>query len=85
MSLVQQIMPHLQHLGLSDALLKFTGDGWLLMTYKAEKVPALCCMATIMVKRFQQEMSQITGIDVKRVPALRLSICSGRDVSIELP
>jgi tetratricopeptide (TPR) repeat protein len=85
MSLVQQIMPHLQHLGLSDALLKFTGDGWLLMTHKAEKVPALCCMATIMAKRFQQEMSQITGIDVKRVPALRLSICSGRDVSIELP
>jgi len=85
MSLVQQIMPHLQHLGLSDALLKFTGDGWLFMTHKAEKVPALCCMATIMAKRFQQEISRITGIDVKRVPALRLSICSGRDVSIELP
>jgi len=85
MSLVQQIMPHLQRLGLSDALLKFTGDGWLLTTHKAEKVPALCCMATIMAKRFQQEMSQITGIDIERVPALRLSICSGRDVSIELP
>ena len=56
MSLVQQITPHLKRLGLSDTLLKFTGDGWLLMTHKAEKVPALGCLAAIMAERFQQEM-----------------------------
>src|SRR5205807_9802220 len=48
-SLVSQIKPHLEKLGLRDALVKFTGDGWLLMTDEAEKVPvpAFCCLATI--------------------------------------
>ena len=32
-SLVEQIRPHLVKLGLDDATLKFTGDGWLLMTH----------------------------------------------------
>jgi len=39
-SLVEQIRPHLIKLGLDDAMLKFTGDGWLLMTHEADKVPA---------------------------------------------
>ena len=84
-SLVEQIRPHLIELGLDDATLKFTGDGWLLMTHKADKVPALCCMAIIMAKRFQLEMSQITKVDIKNVPSLRLAICSGRDIRVELP
>jgi tetratricopeptide (TPR) repeat protein len=84
-SLVEQIRPHLIKLGLDDAMLKFTGDGWLLMTHEADKVPALCCMAIIMAKRFQLEMSQITGVDIKNVPSLRLAICSGRDIRVELP
>jgi tetratricopeptide (TPR) repeat protein len=84
-ALVEQIKPHLEKLRLTDVLLKFTGDGWLLMTHKAEKVPALCCLATIMAKKFQDEMSQNTGIDIDRIPSLRLAICSGRDLSVELP
>ncbi|MGA2670080.1 MAG: hypothetical protein ABSF21_01485 [Dehalococcoidia bacterium] len=84
-SLVEQIKPHLEKLGLIDALLKFTGDGWLLMTEKANKVPALCCLATIMADRFQDEMSQKTGIAKDNIPSLRLAICSGRDMYVELP
>jgi tetratricopeptide (TPR) repeat protein len=84
-SLVEQIRPHLIKLGLDDAVLKFTGDGWLLMTHEADKVPALCCMALIMATRFQLEMSQITGVDINNVPPLRLAICSGRDIRVELP
>ena len=37
--LVEQIKPHLEKLELSDALLKFTGDGWLLMTNHEKKIP----------------------------------------------
>ena len=84
-SLVEQISPHLTELGLNDAMLKFTGDGWLLMTHEADKVPALCCMAIIMAKRFQLQMSKITGVDIKNVPPLRLAICSGRDIRVGLP
>ena len=44
-SLVQQIKPHLEKLGLIHVLLKFTGDGWLLMTENCDDVPALCCLS----------------------------------------
>ena len=84
-TLVEQIRPHLIKLGLDDAMLKFTGDGWLLMTHEANKVPALCCMAIIMATRFQLEMSQVTGVNIKNVPPLRLAVCSGRDIRVELP
>src|SRR5271157_668905 len=84
-SLVSQLKPHLEKLGLSGALLKFTGDGWLLMTGVADEVPALCCLATVLANRFQLEMSTATGIPADRIPELRLAICAGRDVSVELP
>jgi tetratricopeptide (TPR) repeat protein len=84
-SLVNQIRPHLEKLGLTDALIKFTGDGWLVMTEKVKDVPALCCLATIMANRFQDEISQETGIVKDSVPSLRLAICSGRDIRVELP
>jgi tetratricopeptide (TPR) repeat protein/class 3 adenylate cyclase len=83
--LVEQIKPHLEKLWLADALLKFTGDGWLLMIHEAEKVPALCCPAIIMANRFQDEMSQLTKIVIDRIPPLRLAICSGQDTYVVLP
>ncbi|GAG37517.1 unnamed protein product, partial [marine sediment metagenome] len=84
-SLVEQIQPYLKRLELTDASTKFTGDGWLVMTEKGKKVPALCCLATIMANRFQDEMSQKTEIAKDNIPSLRLAICSGRDIRVELP
>ncbi len=84
-ALVEQIKPHLEKLELTGVLLKFTGDGWLLMSDDPEKVPALCCLATIMANRFQREMSDNTGIPVDKIPPLRVAICSGRDISVQLP
>lgn len=83
--LADQIKSHSEGLELTDTLLKFTGDYWLLMTDKAEKVPALCCLATIMAEGFQSQTAHTNGIAVENVPALRISICSGRDRFIELP
>jgi hypothetical protein len=82
---IEQIAPHLKELQLNNSLLKFTGDGWLLMTDKEDSVPALCCLATIMAKKFKSEMSIKTGIKEEKIPLLRLAICSGRDIRIELP
>jgi hypothetical protein len=84
-SLVEQIEPHLKGLGLEDILIKFTGDGWLLMTEKEEKLPGLCCLAIIMSSNFQSEMSKETGIQANQIPQLRLAICTGRDISVRLP
>ena len=83
--LVEQIKPHLEKLWLVDALIKFTGDGWLLMIHGAEEVPALCCLAIIMSDRFQDEMSQLSKIAIDRIPPLRLAICSGQDTYVVLP
>jgi len=83
-SLIEQINPHIEELELNDVLVKFTGDGWLLMTDDIEMVPKLCCLAKIMANNFQIEMSQKTGFLEDRIPPLRLAICSGRDVSVEL-
>jgi class 3 adenylate cyclase len=85
LSFVEQIKPHLQKLGLSDGLLKFSGDGWLLMTADEEQVPRLCCLAVILAARFRDEMSEATGMVADRVPSLRLAICAGRDIRVELP
>ncbi|RCV63785.1 Tetratricopeptide (TPR) repeat [Methanophagales archaeon] len=82
-SLVEQIRPHLKKFWLADSLMKFTGDGWLVMN-KEEKVKALCYLATTMADRFQKEMHEKSGIAIARIPSLRLAICSGYDVSVEL-
>nr|AAU82142.1 pentatricopeptide (PPR) repeat-containing [uncultured archaeon GZfos10C7]QNO54052.1 hypothetical protein JNMMCFNH_00004 [Methanosarcinales archaeon ANME-1 ERB6] len=85
-SLVKQIRPHIEKLGLTDSLVKFTGDGWLVLTdNKPNKIQVLCCLATIMANKFQEEMSEYTEISMDRIPPLRLAICTGRDVCVELP
>ena len=83
--LVKQIKPHLDKLELNDALIKFTGDGWLVMTEDPSKIAVLCCFATIMAKRFQEEMSASTGMGKDQMPALRLACCLGLDISVVLP
>ena len=85
LQLVRQIQPHLASLGLAQAIIKFTGDGWLLMTEDVRKVPGLCCLGVILSQRFQEEMSFSTGIGKDRIPPVRVTICSGRDIMVELP
>jgi tetratricopeptide (TPR) repeat protein/class 3 adenylate cyclase len=82
---VNQIRPHLEKLGLTQSLVKFTGDGWLVMTDEPDELLALCCLATIMAHRFKEEISEGTGISTDRIPSLRLAIHSGRDIRVELP
>src|ERR1039457_6440812 len=70
-ALVDQIKPHLQELGLDKALVKFTGDGWLVMTSDTNQRPALCCLALIQANRFQSEMSKFTKVPADKIPSLR--------------
>jgi tetratricopeptide (TPR) repeat protein len=85
-ALVDQITPHLKALSLDDALVKFTGDGWLVIAPDSAKlVPSLCCLALIMSKRFAEEMADKTGLPATRIPKLRVGIESGADVEVRLP
>jgi len=83
-SVVKQIEPHLKRYELTDALIKFTGDGWLVMTNKTDKVQSLCCLAITMACKFKEDINKLTEINKKLIPSLRLAICSGRDISVEL-
>lgn len=84
-ALMDQIRPHLMKLGLEGELLKFTGDGWLLMTANTDMLRQLCCLAIIMSHKFQQEMSRLAGMEAKNVPPLKIAICSGKDIQVDLP
>lgn len=85
LAFVEQLWPHWEELVLGETLVKFTGDGWLVITTDVDQLPALCCLALIQAKRFQPEMSERTGTDPAMIPPLRMALCAGRDVSVTLP
>lgn len=84
LALINQLNPHLQAVGLHAAVVKFTGDGWLVMTDEQEHVAPLCCLGIIMASQFQSEMARHAGLQKDKVPALRLAICWGRDLEVVL-
>lgn len=84
LALINQLTPHLEAVGLEETVVKFTGDGWLVMTDVQEDVAPLCCLAIIMASRFQLEMSKSATIAREKVPAMRLAICWGRDLEVVL-
>jgi tetratricopeptide (TPR) repeat protein len=85
LALVRQVTPHLTAVGLTKAVIKFTGDGWLIITDNTDDAAPICCLAIIMACRFQEEISEETGLPLDGVPALRLSVCWGRALPVELP
>jgi tetratricopeptide (TPR) repeat protein len=82
-ALVAQIEPHLEALAFDDLLVKFTGDGWLLMSPELKDGDRLCALAVIMRQRFGRDMQERTGLPETRIPALRMAICTGRDNRVQ--
>ncbi len=83
-ALVAQIEPHLEALRFDDLLVKFTGDGWLLMTPEVRDAERLCALGAIMRDTFAEEMQRRTGLPRARIPDLRMAICAGRDIRVQL-
>ena len=84
-ALVRQIVPYINGVGLAHALLKFTGDGWLVVTHDLEDVEPLCCLATIMAAKCRDEIARLSDLSPEKIPPLRLAIGSGRDLHVRLP
>ncbi len=85
LALVAQLRPHLLSVGLEGILVKFTGDGWLLLTEDSDHAAPLCCLAMILSQCFRSEVSEMSGIEIEKIPPLRLAICWARDIPIVLP
>lgn len=83
-ALVEQLNPHLEAMELEQAVVKFTGDGWLVMSDEQEDAARLCCLAMVMARNFQAEMSREAGIARSNVPSMRLALCWGRDLMVTL-
>lgn len=84
-ALVRQIEPHITALGLSDAVVKFTGDGWLIMVHNPADVEALLCLGLLFSRRFRTEMAGMTGRPAADIPALRIAAGFGRDLQVSTP
>lgn len=84
LALVNHISPHLQAVQLEHAVVKFTGDGWLVMSDEQDDAAKLCCLALIMAGSFQRDMCTETGIPLENIPTMRLAICWGRDLPVTL-
>ena len=84
-ALVRQIVPHIEGVGLDHALLKFTGDGWLVVTHDSDKVGSLCCLAKIMATRFRGEIASLSNLAPKKIPSLRVALGGGHDLHVRLP
>jgi tetratricopeptide (TPR) repeat protein len=83
--LVNQLHPYLEAVGLESALIKFTGDGWLIMSDDPDDAAPMCCLAMIMAQKFQHDMSEEAALPLDHVPALRLALCWARDLPVMLP
>ncbi len=77
-ALAEQITPHLRKTGLHGAVVKFTGDGWLVLT-DSSRARCLCAFAILMARTFDRQMRKRLGRPDFRIPALRLSIASALD------
>lgn len=84
LALVNHISPFLQAVQLEHAVVKFTGDGWLVMSDEQEDAARLCCLAMIMARSFQRDMYNETGISLENIPTMRLAVCWGRDIPVTL-
>lgn len=85
LSIPEQLKHHWDALDLSDAMLKFEGDGWLVFTPEIRLVNELCCLGIVMVRYFQDDMACPTGQPRASIPALRAAITSGMDLNPSLP
>ncbi|MBS3910182.1 MAG: hypothetical protein KGZ93_11285 [Actinobacteria bacterium] len=83
--LAEHLKPHIHNLRLSDIFVKFTGNGFMLMTDRSERVRALSCLGVILANNFNDEVARAYGIAQNRLPALRISLFSGHDRRIEMP
>ena len=72
-----QIGPHLTALGLTDEVVKFEGDGWLIMT--PDLPSQLGCLALIFRDCLRKEMAASSGLPFDKIPGVRIALCNGRD------
>jgi hypothetical protein len=87
LAFVKQITPYLDQLRLLDAVIKFTGDGWLIMKQgDRECARAMLVLAKVMAHRLADDLRNAMGdLAAEEIPGLRQAICSAYDLEVTVP
>src|SRR4051812_26024901 len=88
-ALVTHLGGYIHVANLGRTLIKFEGDGWLVMTKDANLVPALCCVGLALRDHFKPQIAGLLGdgsqgksVGAARIPALRIALCCGLDSEV---
>ncbi len=84
-ALVEQIVPYLEELELNDSLIKFTGDGWLIIRPDHTRVKAMVVLAKILAYRFGMDIRNLMSFPPEKISPLRQAICAGMDFKMPMP
>lgn len=89
-ALVAHLGGYIRAASLGRTLIKFEGDGWLVMTTDVDLVPVLCCVALALRDNFKSQMACLLGGGGPGgvgpdVPDLRVALCCGLDSEVLLP
>jgi class 3 adenylate cyclase len=91
-ALVAHLGGYIRVANLARTLIKFEGDGWLIMTKDVDLVPALCCVALALRDHFESQIARLLADASQRrraarpfIPSLRIALCCGLDSEVLLP
>ena len=82
-ALSQVLSPFLEKMELENAYIKFTGDGWIISIENAKNLTHLICFASLLNKKFNNSIIELTEIKFTNNWNLRLAIGNGQDIKVE--
>ena len=83
--IVTQIDQYLGALRLEGAIIKFTGDGWLVMSSKPHATTSLVVLAKTLCSRFEDDIRELMTSPPATIPGLRAAICESEDMAVAVP
>lgn len=84
-AVAEQLRPYLEAFELCDAIVKFTGDGWMIMQPGEKALRQLAALGKTLGRRFQRDIAQQLGKRAPLLPGIRASLFTGFDVAIAVP
>ncbi len=84
-AIIDVMMKYYPSLGLREAELKMTGDGWLVFSPTTRDWQALVILAKTLCVRYQTDVQDLMTIPPESIPGVRTCICTGYDMEVLVP
>ena len=83
MALSQVLDPFIEKLDLSDSVIKFTGDGWIISISGGGKIINLVGLALLLSTQFNSEMERLSKITFEPKLDLKIGLAYGMDIKVQ--